>query len=86
MKETIIGKCTALEKGVYEEYINCFCYIVYAFWAETHLSRTAFWIFSFLPTFVFLFVIRQIPDNDRSCFPRTYISTQLKISVYGCLF
>ena len=51
------------EQSVYG-YGNSFSYIVYAFWAETQLSRKISMDFF---AYVCLFaVVRHIPDNDRS--------------------
>ena len=52
----------------------------YAFWSETELSR--------LCGLSFLSVLYAIYPMtiDPNCFPKTYRSSQLKISVYSCLF
>ena len=48
-------------------FLNCFCYIVCAFLLRHSYLAKIYGFFSFLPKFVFLFVVlRQIPDNDRS--------------------
>ena len=66
--------CKKAESG----YVNCFCWIVYAFWVETQLSRNTLWVvFGFclcLSSFPLLCAIYPMAI-DLNCFPKTYNST-----------
>ena len=53
------------EKSV-SGYVNCFSYIVYAFWGGTQLSLKMYIDFFSFCLLLSFFVVRHIPDKGRS--------------------
>ena len=86
LKESITGKMHSDGKKRFW-ILNWFCYIVYAFWADTVFSQTfmVFYCFCLCLSFLLLYAI-YLKTIGLHCFHRTYNWICLKNSVHSCLF